>query len=131
MALPDMPNAAGIIAESPIYNFKQLIKEAPQSQSIPGWFTDMLLNFSRWRGKFNEPSSPATTLPFPRAQVPILFIHSKEDELVTYQHTRDLADLYSGPKTVWFPDKGSHAAIWDADKPEYERRVAEFLKSNK
>jgi uncharacterized protein len=130
IALPDMPDAAGVIAENPIYNFEQLVKEAPQSQSIPGWFTDLLLNFSMWRGKFNGRSSPVTALPLAQAQVPILFIHCKEDEVVSPQHTQELADLYSGPKTVWVPDKGSHATIWDVNKPEYERRVAEFLNSN-
>jgi fermentation-respiration switch protein FrsA (DUF1100 family) len=36
---------------------------------------------------------------------PVHFIHSKKDEVVSYQHTRKFADLYSRPKDVWFPER--------------------------
>jgi fermentation-respiration switch protein FrsA (DUF1100 family) len=72
--------------------------------------------------------SPKNSLPLAK-KTPILFIHSKEDKVVSYQQTQDLADLYTGPKTVWFPEKGEHAAIWDAGHADYEKRVADFLNS--
>jgi pimeloyl-ACP methyl ester carboxylesterase len=123
MALPDMLTASGVIAENPYSSFKRLIKEAPQAQSMPASFSDMLINVSMWRGDFDADVTPETVLRDTRANVPVLFIHSKKDEVVSYQHTRVLADLYSGPKDVWFPEQGGHAAVWDSNKAEYEQRV--------
>lgn len=57
------------------------------------------------------------------------FIHSKQDKVVSYKHTQDLADVYRGPKTVWLPESGDHAAIWDVRRAQYEKRVADFLSS--
>ena len=37
--------------------------------------------------------------------------------------------ITTSPKTVWLPDKGDHAAIWDVDHAEYEKKLADFLKS--
>jgi uncharacterized protein len=126
MAFPAMPNLRGAIAENPYYDFERLIKEAPQAQSMPGWFSDILINFSMWRGSFGN-ASPAAVLSREKRGVPILFIHSKEDEIVSHSQTQELANLYGGPKVMWFPDKGGHAAIWDVNKDEYEQRVSEFV----
>lgn len=127
VALPDLPQLAGVIAENPIYSFRRLIKEAPEAQAAPGWFSDLLINVALWRGRFDGLMSPAAALSGARANVPILLIHSTEDRTVSYTHTQQLADLYSGPKTVWLPDHGSHAAVWDVNQTEYEQRVASFL----
>jgi uncharacterized protein len=78
------------------------------------------------RGKFDGLLSPENSLSLVKT-TPIYFIHSKEDNIVPYQRTQELADLYAGPKTVWFADKGGHAAIWDADHADYEKRVTDFL----
>jgi fermentation-respiration switch protein FrsA (DUF1100 family) len=50
-------------------------------------------------------------------------------KVVSYKQTQDLVELYTGPKTVWFPEKGEHSAIWDVDHADYEKRVADFLYS--
>jgi alpha-beta hydrolase superfamily lysophospholipase len=129
MALPEMPDVDGVIVENPYSSFRRLIKEAPEAEAMPSWFSDALINFSMWRGSFDADESPETAVRRTRTNVPIVFIHSKEDEVVSYQHTQHLADLYSGPKRVWLPAKGSHAAIWDSNRAEYEKFVGEFLNS--
>jgi alpha-beta hydrolase superfamily lysophospholipase len=128
IALPEMPKLAGVIAENPMASFQRLIKEAPQSQSMPGGGTELLINLAMMRGKFDGLLSPENSLPLAKT-TPIFFIHSKEDTVVSYQQTQDLVDLYAGPKTVWFPEKGDHSAIWDVDHADYEKRVADFLNS--
>lgn len=128
IALPEMPKLAGVIAENPTPSFQQLIKDAPESRSMSGFATDILINLAKLRGRFDGLLSPANSLRLLKT-TPIFFIHSKEDKIVSYQNTKELADLYAGPKTVWFPDKGSHAAIWDADHANFEKRVTDFLES--
>jgi uncharacterized protein len=127
VALPEMPKLAGVIAENPMTSFQRLIRDAPQSKSLPGWATNLLISLAMLRGRFDGLLSPEHSLPL-TSTTPVYFIHSKQDKLVSYQQTQELVNLYAGPKTVWFPDKGSHAEIWDADHEEYETRLAGFLK---
>jgi pimeloyl-ACP methyl ester carboxylesterase len=128
VALPEMPELAGAIAENPMSSFQRLIEEAPESRSMPGWGTDLLIRLTMLRGRFDGRLSPENAVPLAKS-TPVYFIHSRRDEIVSYRQTQDLVDLYTGPKTVWFPDNGSHAAIWDADHAAYENRVADFLGS--
>jgi fermentation-respiration switch protein FrsA (DUF1100 family) len=129
-ALPEMPKLAGVISENPYTNFQRLIREAPESKSAPGFFSDLLINLAMARGKFDGLASPEHSLPLAKT-TSILFIHSKEDKVASYKQTEDLAGLYAGPKVIWISEKGAHAAIWDEDHAEYERRVADFLNSMK
>jgi alpha-beta hydrolase superfamily lysophospholipase len=126
IALPEMPRLIAVIAENPMVSFQRLILETPASKSIPGWFTNLLISVTMVRGKFDGLLSPENSLRMV-ATTPIYFIHSKKDNIVPYQQTQELADSYRGPKTVWFPDKGNHAAIWEVDRADYEKRLSDFL----
>lgn len=130
IALPEMPKLHAVIAENPMLNFQQLILESPVSRSIPGWFSHLLISLTMLRGRFDGLLSAENSLRLVKT-TPIFFIHSKKDDVVPYRHTQELAGLYAGPKTVWFPDKGNHGAIWDVDHADYEKRVGDFLDSIK
>jgi alpha-beta hydrolase superfamily lysophospholipase len=126
ISLPEMPKLTAAIAENPMVSFQQLIKDAPESQSMPGSFVDLLIKVAMWRGQFDGLISPEHSLRLAKT-TPVYFIHSRMDQVVSYTQTQELAELYAGPKTVWFPEKGSHAAIWDADHADYEKRLTDFL----
>jgi alpha-beta hydrolase superfamily lysophospholipase len=127
IALPEMPKLTAAIAENPLVSFQRLMLETPMSKSIPGWFTSLLIKLTLVRGRFDGLQSAENSLRL-AGNTPIYFIHSKMDNIVPYQQTRELAATYAGPKEIWFPDKGNHAAIWDADQAEYEQRLSDFLK---
>lgn len=128
IGLPEMPAVAGVIAENPMASFQRLIREAPESKSMPGWAIELLMQVAMTRGRFDGLLSPATSLSF-ATTTPILFIHSKQDKVVSSRHTQDLAAVYRGPKTVWLPDSSDHAAIWNVHRVQYEKQVADFLSS--
>jgi len=128
IALPEMPRLTAVIVENPMASFQRLILETPASRSITNWFTRLLIGLTMTRGKFDGLLSAENSIRMVTA-TPIFFIHSKKDKLVPCQQTRELADSYRGPKTVWFPEKGDHAAIWDVDRADYEKRLSEFLKN--
>jgi uncharacterized protein len=130
IALPEMPRLAGVIAENPMASFQRLILETPASRSIPRGFTQLLIQLTMLRGRFDGQLSPEHALRLAQG-VPIYFIHSRRDELVPYQQTQALAASYAGPKRTWFPDKGSHGAVWDAAPSDYEQRLGEFLSGAK
>jgi alpha-beta hydrolase superfamily lysophospholipase len=126
ISLPEMPKLTAAIAENPMVSFQQLIRDARESQSMPARAIDLLIEVAMLRGRFDGLVSPQHSLRFTKS-TPIYFIHSKMDEIVSYTQTQELADLYAGPKTVWFPEKGGHAAIWDVDHADYEKRLSDFL----
>lgn len=128
IALPEMPKLSGVIAENAMASFQRLLKEASQAQSLPDFAMDAMIKVVMLRGRFDGLLSPEKSLPLAKT-TPIFFIHSKEDKVISYKQTQDLVDLYAGPKTVWFPEKGDHSAIWDVNQVEYEKRVADFLSS--
>lgn len=128
IALPEMPKLGGVIAENPMASFERLIEETPASRSIPGWFTRLLIDLTRLRGRFAGLLSPEHSLPLAGA-TPIFFIHSRRDEVVPQRQTAQLAASYPGPKSTWFPDAGAHGGVREANPAEYERRLAEFLET--
>ena len=128
IALPRMPKLKGVIAENPMANFHRLITEAPQAQSMPGFFSSLLVKLVALRGHFDPSLSPERSLAV-AGTTRIFFVHSKADELVSYRQTEDLVTVYPGPKTAWYPARGEHAAIWDANRAEYEKKVGAFLNS--
>ncbi|MBM9500594.1 alpha/beta hydrolase [Leptospira sp. 201903071] len=70
--------------------------------------------------------SPFYSLPLVKT-IPIFLIHSREDGVVPYLHTKELTEVYKGPKIFRLSDKGNHGTIRDADPIEYERRLRNFL----
>ncbi len=128
IALPEMPKLSAAIAENPMLSFQKLIAEFPGAQSIPSWFVQLLIKLTMLRGGFDGLLSSENSLRLIKT-TPIFFIHSKADNVVSYLHTQALADLYAGPKSVWFPEEGSHGAIRDVNPATYEKRIADFLGS--
>jgi fermentation-respiration switch protein FrsA (DUF1100 family) len=128
IALPEMPALAGVIAENPMASFQRLIGEAPESQSMPRWGIELLMQVAMMRGRFDGLLSPATSLSL-ATTTPILFIHSKQDKVVSFKQTQDLAGVYRGPKTVWLAESGEHSTVWNVNRVQHEKQIADFLSS--
>lgn len=127
ITLPMLTNLKGIIVENPMISFEKLIFDAPESSSLPKWMVNILIGLVEVRGKFDTLMSPENSLPLV-GNVPILFIHSKEDLIVSYQHSEKLMSLYLGPKELWITELGSHGKVWDANSVEYETKVRNFIR---
>lgn len=113
IALPEMPRLAGVIAENPMASFPRLIMETPAAPPVPGWFKRLLAGLTMPRGRFDGLLSAENSLRLANA-TPIYFIHSKADKVVPVRHSRELAELYSGPKTTWFSgQRGSRDSLGD------------------
>ena len=89
---------------------------------MPRLFSSMLIKLAMLRGHFDSSVSPEHSLAL-AGTIPVFFIHSKADKTVSYMQSEDLAHGYRGPSTVWFPATGEHAAVWDMNRAEYEKRV--------
>lgn len=60
---------------------------------------------------------------------PVLFIHSKPDTFIPYEHSVELYNKKRGPKQKWFPEYGGHAASYNVNPLSYEQTVYDFLKT--
>ncbi len=129
IALPFLRDAKGLILENPMFSFERLILDSPESASLPNWAAQSLIGLVTTRGKFDLLLSPENSLRL-SSSVPLFFIHSKKDSVVSYQHSESLSKLYPGMSEVWFPDSGSHGFIWDENRTEYEIRVRNFIRKN-
>ncbi|MCW7494419.1 alpha/beta hydrolase [Leptospira sp. 2 VSF19] len=129
ISLPFLEQVKGLVLENPMLSFHRLILDSPESSGLPHWMVQTLIELVTIRGKFDTLLSPENSLPL-AANVPLLIIHSKNDMVVSYQHSIALAKLYSGPSEVWFPDLGSHGMVWEANQVEYEMRVRDFIQRN-
>ncbi|MCG6141342.1 alpha/beta hydrolase [Leptospira mtsangambouensis] len=126
ISLPFLDQVKGIILENPMLSFQRLILDSPESSGLPDQMVQTLIDFVTIRGKFDTLLSPENSLPLAR-NVPLLFIHSKKDSVVPYEHSMLLTKLYSGPSEVWFPEFGSHGLIWETNQSEYEFKVQKFI----
>lgn len=125
-ALPLLQGVAGVIAENPMASFDSLIRNAPEAQGLPDIMVDALIGLSRWRGQFGAGHDAIDGV---RASsgVPILFIHSEADAVVSWRQTEELAASYRGPKRVVLTAEGGHGAVWNSNRALFETEVTQFL----
>ncbi len=70
--------------------------------------------------------SPITALK--QIDVPILFVHGKNDNFINYKHAEKMYESYTGPKKIFIAGNESfHAGSYSKDTENYERNVSEFL----
>ncbi|MCE9598965.1 MAG: alpha/beta hydrolase [Spirochaetia bacterium] len=127
IALPTLRDAAGIIAENPMFSFRRFVLETPASPSIvPQWFKGLVIRLALRRGRFDGLANAETSVRIVKGP-PIFFLHSKKDMLIPYQHTEELSALYTGPKKVWITEEGEHASLWNADATAFDKQISDFL----
>ncbi|XMB73133.1 alpha/beta hydrolase [Mycoplasmatota bacterium WC30] len=60
--------------------------------------------------------------------VPILFVHGKSDNFISYSHAERMYDFYQGPKKIFIAGNESfHAGSYSRDTENYEKNVSDFL----
>ncbi|PFA63898.1 hypothetical protein CN378_16555 [Bacillus sp. AFS015802] len=60
-------------------------------------------------------------------QKPVLFIHSKNDDFILPQMTKDLYEKKQGPKELFLDFHGTHAQSYNDNPEEYEDLIQRFL----
>jgi pimeloyl-ACP methyl ester carboxylesterase len=113
MALPQAVPIDAAVAENPLYSFERLALETQAApRFLPRWFVKLTIALTLRRAQFSGEESAGRSLREFRSQMPIVFLHSKEDRLVPYTHSVDLHTEYQGPKHLELFDTGRHARLW-------------------
>ncbi|MGM0751349.1 MAG: alpha/beta hydrolase [Bacillota bacterium] len=61
-------------------------------------------------------------------QKPVLFIHSKNDDFILPQMTKELFEKKQGPKELFLDFHGTHAQSYNDNPEQYEELIQRFLK---
>lgn len=125
-AVNNLPGISAIIVENPFYSPERFILETPKAAMLPRWIKSMIFRLICWRGGFEARHSPARSIKL-QSIIPILFIHSKRDMVIPYQHSVELYQNYNGPKDILLTDDGLHAAILKSHKVLFFKTVDDFL----
>lgn len=62
-----------------------------------------------------------------KAEVPILFVHGKEDRLVPYENGPELYKLYGGEKDCFFPENTRHIESMYTEPEQYGEKIKGFM----
>ena len=106
------PRIKAICVDSPFADFKRLAKEINlKYTNLPNFIFEAVLSFIR--KTINKKNGLDINLLKPieaamKTFQPVMFIHAKNDELIPFNHSKDLFEAYKGPKTIRYLDKGGH-----------------------
>ena len=106
------PRVKAICVDSPFADFKRLAKEITLSYAnLPNFIFETVLSFIRNTIKKKNGMDINLLKPIEAAMKtfqPVIFIHAKNDELIPFKHSSDLFEVYKGPKSIRYLDKGGH-----------------------
>jgi dipeptidyl aminopeptidase/acylaminoacyl peptidase len=123
------PRVKAICVDSPFADFRRLAKEITLNHvNLPKFILDTILKFIRKTIKKKNGLDINLLKPIEAAKKtfqPVLFIHANNDELIGYQHSGDLYEIYKGPKTIRYLEKGGH----NSRRPnQIIKKIGEFFK---
>jgi fermentation-respiration switch protein FrsA (DUF1100 family) len=115
------------ISDCAFSDLQRLIKEQIQRHHLPKfiyYFVNMFVKIIT--GIKLQDVSPLKAIA--KSQIPILFIHGKQDRFINYQHSVDMYNSYGKDKEIFLADNGAtHAYSYFSDKEDYHKSVSEFL----
>jgi Hydrolases of the alpha/beta superfamily len=101
----------------------------PKAFILESTFTslhDMGKEMFRWAPGIVFIDEYATVNNIKNLQIPLLVVHSPEDEVVLFRMGREIFDSYNGPKT-FLQIRGSHNGGWISDLAVYEKGIRDFM----
>ena len=125
MNLPN--NVKGILADCGYNNPEDIIKKVVKDMKLPVKIVYPFIKLSaRIFAKFNlEECSPNEAVQ--HTNIPIIFIHGSEDELVPCYMSEKLYNACSSKKKLVTIDKATHGVCYIVDKEKYIKEVYDFF----
>jgi pimeloyl-ACP methyl ester carboxylesterase len=118
---------AAVVEESAYADLPPLLRERlPEVSGLPAFFTPSVL----FVGRLSLGIDPWAVRPveeterLSREGVPFMIIHSRDDEVVPFEHAETLAEAYPGA-TFW--DVEGYGHVGAHEHPEYRERLLGFL----
>lgn len=125
LGLPE--NVRAIVADCGYTTPADIVKETVRKMNLPVAPLYLFIRQgARLFGHFNlEEASPLEAVK--KLQIPILFLHGKEDSVIPLSMNEELYESCTGPKERVVIEGADHATCAMADYKAYEKAVVEFL----
>ncbi len=130
MALKYKPAVDFVVADCGYGILKNVCEGVLKKNRLPLWMFIFVNLANKLRFKYDASFvNPIVSLV--DNEIPILFIHGTDDDLIDCKQSEWMYDLNKGSRKELhlIPDT-PHAQAWNHDPAEYERIIAEFLKKN-
>ena len=127
LALPEIPDICGIVADSSYADIRTLIaRELPGRSNLPKFFSRGISFWARafYRVKFDELIPAEILKSFPDRQ--FLFIHGNKDGDIPIQDSIELSKV-SPRSELWIVPEADHVKAYQTNPKEYIRRVTNYF----
>lgn len=96
---------------------------------VPEWFKTLIGRIAYLRiAGFDDPTEYEPINVVDKiSPVPILLIHSKEDDMIPYQHSVQIFEKAKEPKELWIKEKGGHSQAYDENQKEFTEKMKQFI----
>lgn len=100
------------------------------AQYVPEWFKILIGRIAYLRiAGFDDPTDyEAINVVDKISPIPIFLIHSKEDDMIPYEHSLQIFEKAKEPKELWIKEKGAHSQLYDENQEIYFEKITNFIK---
>ncbi|SOD87526.1 alpha/beta hydrolase [Streptomyces sp. Ag109_G2-15] len=117
---------AGLILDSPVLSWQATLRALAQARHTPEPLLPLAVRAAQGRAGLEADRAAETTDP-ELLDVPTLIIHGPDDTVAPWEYSRRLAARRPDRVALHTVPQAPHAAMWNADPPEYEERLRRFL----
>ncbi|MFD5796968.1 alpha/beta hydrolase [Streptomyces diastatochromogenes] len=117
---------AGLILDSPVLSWQATLRALAQARHTPEPLLPLAVRAAQGRAGLEADRATETTDP-ELLDVPTLIIHGPDDTVAPWEYSRRLAARRPDRVALHTVPQAPHAAMWNADPPEYEERLRRFL----
>jgi len=127
LASETLPNVKCIIAEGGYSNLEELISYKLNNKNKLGAFpiVNAMNVISKMKQNYNI-SNVDIIKTVSNSNIPILYIHSKEDDFIPEYIAYKLFENTSSEKDLWIVDGNKHNKIFIDNNEEYKTKIKEF-----
>jgi hypothetical protein len=126
----DAASVKAVFWDSPELNFEDTVDGNAEALGVPGFVTAWGKTLSSWRFgvDFSEVDYVARAEDF---DVPVLIVHSPDDETVFISASRDFVAA-ADPSLVTLEEfeGADHTGLWNSERDRYETLMREFFEEN-
>ncbi|SCK22294.1 alpha/beta hydrolase [Streptomyces sp. WMMB 322] len=117
---------AGLVLDSPVLDWWAAVRALAVSRHTPRALLPLAQRAAQGRAHV-EPERMRRIADPAALDVPALLLHGPEDTVASWQRSKELADSRSELVSLQTVPSAPHAAMWNADPEEYEKRLRQFL----
>lgn len=125
----DDPRVRFIVSDAGFKDLEVLIKHRLKRRKMPPFIFYRIANIFVWLISRSNLSRVKPIEAIKNKDIPIFFVHGKQDDFTPYQHSVDMYESYQGPKHLFLADgQAYHARSYYTHKEAYMKELTYFMK---